>query len=620
MERVFDTAAGGSKWENEWKAGGENMDQNYSKIKGFNYVPTYARNDIETWRDYDHATVEREMQYAQRLQMNCARVFLSYVVYRDGPDRFLANVVDFVRTAYQYGICTTFCVWDSCFSEEEPKIDCDVNEWFPNPGVMYLAPKYWEEQTEYCAALIKALDGEPGMLIWDIQNEPWQTSYVMHCTDEVLRKARENEIMEFVTHWCDYFRENSKLPVTVGVAAVDQLEMTVGAAADDHSEMMVSAAAVDHPEMVIGAAAVDHSEMMVGAAAVDQLEMVIGVAADDQMTRMVGAAAADPSEMMTPAEAEPRKCLADFCDVLSFHDYSPTWERILAVYDKALGYSRKYGKQIFCSETCCPARSNPYDLAIEAADRKGVGFILWELMIGRCFWYDRHGIVYPDGTIRDPSIVAALLGFYRRRDGGEVDYNVNTEGQVDRILATAEAWLREGDTTSAYEAGQSENADAAREADQDGKADAAREADLDGNADAVCEADLDGKADAAREADLDGDTVPEIGQNGNADAVCEAGQNENNIAAGLEILSEMANLLESGNLLPLNVLPTSIVRQLQNGLSDNEVTGKAKTDNETEENSALEYDQLRNLMQQWGAVLKRDADAKRAQNYNTLEK
>ena len=32
------------------------------------------------------------------------------------------------------------------------------------------------------------------------------------------------------------------------------------------------------------------------------------------------------------------------------------------------------------------------------------------------YWSDVHGIFYPDGTVRDPSIPAAVLGFRRKRD------------------------------------------------------------------------------------------------------------------------------------------------------------------------------------------------------------
>ena len=408
--------------------------ENYSWIKGFNYVPSYARNDIEFWRDYDGEIVEREMGYAKRIGFNCARVFLAGIVFQHQPEQFIENIVHFVRTAHQYGIYTIPCIWDSCFSEEEPVIDFDANEWMPNPGVRHLgeAERVW--QVPYCDALIDALEQEQGLLMWDIHNEPWQTAYVMHSEGEI-RAAREKEILNFVRFFCDYFHEHSKKPVTVGVAAASQLEL-----------------------------------------------------------------------------------IGEWCDVLSFHDYSPTWKTIEVQYDIALGYAEKWNKAVFCSEMCCPARCNPYDIAIEVADKKQVGYILWELMIGKTFWHDRHGIVYPDGTVRDPAIIAAVAGFYRKRGGGEIDYNVNTERIVEEWIAKGHCWL------------------------------------------------------------------------GTKDAEYEE---------GLEILYALAGTVESGNLVPLNILPTSQVAKLEKGERDRRM--------------------LRKLMLNWINVLQEDAYLKEDANYNTME-
>ena len=333
--------------------------ETYSYLKGFNYLPSYARNDVEFWRDYDHDTVERELGYAERLTFNCARVFLSYTVYRHDREKFLRDVLDYVRTAEKHGISVMPVVWDSCFSEREPRIDADINEWIPNPGPMYLGREHWDGEEAYCRDLIETLREEKGFLLWDIHNEPLMTEYFLSAPSEEKERRRES-IWEFVRHFCRFFRrEDGAHPVTVGVAFA--------------------------------------------------------------------------SEMETVAEE---------CDVLSFHTYADTWDGLRDAYETALDTAKKYGKAVFCSETGCPARANPYDIAIETANRAGVGYILWELMIGRCFWYDRHGVVYPDGTVRDPSIVAALLGFFRKRED-RVDYNINTEGAAESACDRAEKWLHD---------------------------------------------------------------------------------------------------------------------------------------------------------------------------------
>jgi hypothetical protein len=63
-------------------------------------------------------------------------------------------------------------------------------------------------------------------------------------------------------------------------------------------------------------------------------------------------------------------------------------------------------------------------------------------MIGKSMWRDIHGIVYPDGSVRDPSIVAAVQGFFRKRDGKVIAPNLNKEGAVTRALTMAADWLK----------------------------------------------------------------------------------------------------------------------------------------------------------------------------------
>ena len=52
-------------------------------------------------------------------------------------------------------------------------------------------------------------------------------------------------------------------------------------------------------------------------------------------------------------------------------------------------------------------------------------------------WSKVHGIVYPDGTVRDPSIVAAVMGFFRNRNETAIQSDVNQEGHADKAIAAA---------------------------------------------------------------------------------------------------------------------------------------------------------------------------------------
>jgi len=73
-------------------------------------------------------------------------------------------------------------------------------------------------------------------------------------------------------------------------------------------------------------------------------------------------------------------------------------------------------------------------MTIELSKEYGIGWYAFELMIGKDMWNRAHGIFYPDGTIRDPAIVAAILGFFRKRDEGIIRVDVNQEDYVTELL------------------------------------------------------------------------------------------------------------------------------------------------------------------------------------------
>jgi hypothetical protein len=79
-------------------------------------------------------------------------------------------------------------------------------------------------------------------------------------------------------------------------------------------------------------------------------------------------------------------------------------------------------------------------MALEEFNRGHMGWYLWELTITH-EWGDVHGIFYPDGTVRDPSIVAAVMGFYRNRSANTVLENPDRERWVQKAVTGGKAWL-----------------------------------------------------------------------------------------------------------------------------------------------------------------------------------
>jgi hypothetical protein len=73
-----------------------------------------------------------------------------------------------------------------------------------------------------------------------------------------------------------------------------------------------------------------------------------------------------------------------------------------------------------------------------------VGWYIWELMITKR-WGNVHGVFYPDGTVRDPGIPAAMFGLFRNRSDRVVLEDVDREGWVGKAIANAQTWLNKTD-------------------------------------------------------------------------------------------------------------------------------------------------------------------------------
>ncbi len=350
----------------------------YAALRGFNYTQSNVWTDTDFWDHYDHEIVDREMGYARRLRLNSARIFLTYPNYVRDKERFLHHVRDFVRTAWSHGISTNpilYCGFRFLEEDRQPRPPTE-ERLLPLPRTV-LDKSSWVLGERFFDDVYAAIGSEPGLLFWDISNEPGYTDdFVTWYDDEpeylqtfrtrpdmaVLRE-RQEKVWEIVRHFCRYVK-----------------------ARDPHHDIGVGNTFV--------------------------------------------------------FETEPSQT-ADLVDVIIFHDYSATRGRMRKILERAKALGEKYNKPVLDNETCCLCRGNPYDMAIELHEEYGIGWYLFELMIGADGWNRAHGVVYPDGTIRDPAIVAALSGFYRNRgdrcpvvrvDVNQEDYVTELLQRIDRLM------------------------------------------------------------------------------------------------------------------------------------------------------------------------------------------
>jgi hypothetical protein len=301
-----------------------------SGVRGFNYQSAESAGHPEMWAKYNPAVIERDLDYAKRLNLNQIRVFVPYAAWEKDKDALKTNLQHFVRAAHARGMGVM-------------------------PTMMYRFGEFrdkskWENARPFVADLVADIGKEPGLEIWDVENEP-ECCKLPPTPDNRLR-------MEHAMYMAKMFHEIDRVtPVTIGATFAENM-----------------------------------------------IEM------------------------------------GDSVDVLSFHDYLTTRAAIRADIAKAKAYAAKVGKPLINTEIACIARDNPYDVAIQEHMDAHVGWYIWELMItGQ--WGTVHGVFYPDGTVRDPSIVAALMGFFRNRGEKIIEDVPDRENHLTEAVANNKKWL-----------------------------------------------------------------------------------------------------------------------------------------------------------------------------------
>lgn len=314
-----------------WK---ERILSDYSGIRGVCYNPG---------KDKSQQEIEKELGYAQRLNLNAIRFWLSQEEWEEDPEKYETRILQFVSGCADKGIRVMPVFWNGNFITEYSGI----------------SDAEWKRKRQYAMAMVRLLKDESRILMWDVCNEPLCNDYLRGAPAEEY-PARKGKLVKDLRRLCEMVRSlDEDTPITVGHELAGHLDTT-----------------------------------------------------------------------------------ADLVDVISFHDYMPTRKRMAEEYEKAFCVSRtEGGKPVLNTETGCIGRANPYDLELEMCEKYQCGYFLFNLII-EGFWGEVHGIVYPDGTVRDPGIVAALYGFRRNRDKERILARGNREGHAYKAVKGVEDALR----------------------------------------------------------------------------------------------------------------------------------------------------------------------------------
>ncbi len=181
----------------------------FAWLRGANLVPSYARNDVQTWADYDPAAVDRDLALAEKLGLNCVRVFLQAAVYERDPARFLGSFESFLALCATHRIRMMPVVFDSCFGEFPDLEKYREKDWMACPGQHRLGPEHWPAMEKYVRDVVGRHKDDARIVMWDVMNEPYVTSF--------NGPADRQKIHTFLGHALETVRRaQPSQPLTVG--------------------------------------------------------------------------------------------------------------------------------------------------------------------------------------------------------------------------------------------------------------------------------------------------------------------------------------------------------------------------------------------------------------------
>jgi len=151
-------------------------------LRGSNFNPSTAINQLETWQaeSFDTATINRELGWAEKIGMNCMRVYLHHVAWEVDKQGFKNRLDKYLEIANSHNIKTIFVIFDDCWNptyqagkQPDPKPGVHNSGWVRDPGdLIYQNPALINELEVYVKDLLTSFKNDKRIVLWDLYNEP----------------------------------------------------------------------------------------------------------------------------------------------------------------------------------------------------------------------------------------------------------------------------------------------------------------------------------------------------------------------------------------------------------------------------------------------------------------
>jgi len=157
-------------------AGGRSHDPPVG-IRGALYLPSRAYNTYQMWHGYDRSVIERDLEYATRLDLNAIRTWLSYEHWQKAPEEHAAAITHFLAAAEERGIEVLFGLFEGVGVDATPDRLTDRNprsaRAIRSPSLSIARnPEQWNEPKEFVHWFMDRHRSDDRLLGIEVMNEP----------------------------------------------------------------------------------------------------------------------------------------------------------------------------------------------------------------------------------------------------------------------------------------------------------------------------------------------------------------------------------------------------------------------------------------------------------------
>lgn len=187
----------------------EHMD--YSKIRGFNYQPSYGSSGFELWQKFDAKTIEIELGRGKKYfpKMNAIRLWLSWDSFIRNPERFESSFDEALGIAEKYNLVVIPVLFNRWHSRELDYGGIYIDHFLPEVSWVQSENMFGP----YLEMIVRRHASDPRVFAWDLCNEPFSYSCPPGKIPNIVRA--EYNWLEETYETCK--RHGAEAPVTVGI-------------------------------------------------------------------------------------------------------------------------------------------------------------------------------------------------------------------------------------------------------------------------------------------------------------------------------------------------------------------------------------------------------------------